>query len=595
MLGVQLLVAGCGATTVGDPGGGDTSPPPSVTTVVVAPTTLTLTAGEVGSLTATLGTTGAAPAGGWTTTWQSSDPSIVAVSSSGTLTALSAGSATITATAGGKSASVLVTVKPSVSSIDLSIPISNFVAVGSTRTLSLKVTSPSPAPAGGWDVVWTTSDPAVATVAPTGMVTAVAPGTASITATLGGKSASIVVEVLPQPGLVALTLNAQDFALAQTDKADLNAQATLVGAFPAGGLVFTWTSSDPSVASVVGAGEDGQVTALAVGTATITATGYGKSASVIVTVVPKVTVPPPPPGTVSALSLDKPFLLSWPTAQSEVAALVTASVAEPADGWPVVWTTGDPAVATIGESNGQYARVIGAGIGKTTVTATLQGKSASADVYVANLTSFTLSPATLSIPVGDESALTTTSTTTGPLPPTGWPMSWTSSSPLVATVSATGVVRAIGVGKTKIGVSASDKYETAVITVTGTPPTLSLSTPDTLKGEIIATTSGYILDCLHTIKVTVSGPGVVVGTDVYQSIRGAPYEWTGIGSWGQYSEGVPARDLVKLNRSGPVASPALLTPSSIGMQFHYSFNSSFFDLETLATDYVATLNFVCTP
>ena len=157
------------------------------------------------------------------------------------------------------------------------------------------------------------------------------------------------------------------------------------------------------------------------------------------------------------------------------------------------------------------------------------------------------------------------------------------------------MVKAIGVGKTRIGVGVADRYQTAVITVTGTPPTLTLSTPDTLKGDVVATTSGYILDCLHRVKVTVSGPGVVVGTEVWESDGGGPYYWTGISSWGKYSEGVPANDLVKLNRSGPVASPAQLAPSSIRMQYHYALNADFNDLKTLATDYVATVSLVCSP
>jgi uncharacterized protein YjdB len=425
------------------------------------------------------------------------------------------------------------------------------------------------------------------------VVTGVAPGTATITATVGGKSASVALDVLAQPGVIALSLNTQDFTLAQTDRADLTAQATLVGTFPAGGLVFTWTSSDPSVASVAGSGEDGTVTAVAVGVATITVTGYGKSASVKVTVGPKSTLPP---GTVSAIALDNPYVLTWPTAEGALTALVTASIPQPATGWPVTWTTADPAVATIGTSTAaQYGRIAGVGNGRTTVTATLQGKSASADVYVATLTSFTLSPATLSIPVGNQSTLTTTSTTVGPLPPSGWSVGWTSSSPLVATVSSTGVVNAVGVGKTRIGASAADKYQTMVITVTGTPPTLTFTTPDTLQGTVIGTTSGYILDCLHTIKVTVTGPGVVVGTEVWQSIDGGPYNWTGVSSWGQYSQGVAANDLVILNRSAPVASPAQLTARTIGMQYHYSYNADYNDLKTLATDYVSTVNLVCKP
>ena len=593
-LSAQIILAACGAGGVGDPGGGTkTSTPPSVTAVVIAPAALTLTAGDLGALTATLTTVGAAPDGGWTTSWSSSDTTVVTVSASGTLTALSPGSATVTASAGGKSASAVVTVKPSVTSIAVSVPISKYIAVGTTRTLSANVTSPSPAPAGGWGVDWTTSNAGIATVAPTGVVTAVAPGTVTITATLGAKSASVALEVLAQPGVVALSLDPPDLVIGQTDKASVIAQATLVGALPAGGLAFTWTSSNPSVATVVGSGETGTVTAVAAGVATITATGYGKSASVRVTVGPASNLPP---GTVSAIALDNPYVLTWPSNQTSISALVTASVAQPATGWPVIWTTADPSVAIIEQSNGQYAGLTGVANGKTTVTATLQGKSASADVYVATLTSFTLSPATLSIPAGSQSTLTTTMTTVGPMPPSvNWSIGWSSSSPLVATVSPTGVVTAIGVGKTRIGATAAGRGETMVVTVTGTPPTLTLSTPDTLQGTVIASTAGYILDCLHKIKVTVTGPGVVVGTEVWQSIDGGPYNWTGISSWGQYSQGVPSNDLVILNRSAAVASPAQLTERTISMQYHYAFNADFSDVKTLATDNVTTVNMVCKP
>src|SRR4029079_13257201 len=154
--------------------------------------------------------------------------------------------------------------------------------------------------------------------------------------------------------------------------------------------------------------------AVAAAVATIASPGYGKSASVRVTVGPASNLPP---GTVSAIALDNPYVLTWPSNQTSISALVSASIAQPATGWPVIWTTADPSVAIIEQSNGQYAGLTGVANGETTVTATLQGKSASADVYVATLTSFTLSPATLSIPAGSQSTLTTTMTTVGPMPP----------------------------------------------------------------------------------------------------------------------------------------------------------------------------------
>ncbi len=50
-------------------------------------------------------------------------------------------------------------------------------------------------------VVWTTSNPAVATVVSTGYVTGVGPGSATITASVGTKSASSVVTVIPLPAI----------------------------------------------------------------------------------------------------------------------------------------------------------------------------------------------------------------------------------------------------------------------------------------------------------------------------------------------------------------------------------------------------------
>lgn len=125
-------------------------------------------------------------------------------------------------------------------------------------------------------VIWTTSDPAVATVDTHGAVTAIGPGTAQITAEAGGKTAVSQVTVTPI-GSEGIVLNRRTMTLAigasQTVVASTNPEIVTEP--------ITWTSSDSTVVSV---DASGVVKALAAGTATITATASGKSASIVITV-----------------------------------------------------------------------------------------------------------------------------------------------------------------------------------------------------------------------------------------------------------------------------------------------------------------------
>jgi len=119
-------------------------------------------------------------------------------------------------------------------------------------------------------VDWTSSDPAVASVSSTGLVTAIAPGgTVTITATSEGQSASARVAVTGPVASVKLAdvprwpMIVGATAPLVADLRDANGAAVL-------GRTVTWTSSDPSVASI---STTGAVTAKLVGgAATIRAT-----------------------------------------------------------------------------------------------------------------------------------------------------------------------------------------------------------------------------------------------------------------------------------------------------------------------------------
>ena len=124
-------------------------------------------------------------------------------------------------------------------------------------------------------VSWTTSDKAVATVKD-GVVTGVASGTAVITATADGVSATCEVKVtVPVTGII---ISQSEAEIPVGEKITLKATVEPVNATD---KTVTWETSEATIATV----ENGVVTAVAVGKATITAKAGEKTATCVVTVV----------------------------------------------------------------------------------------------------------------------------------------------------------------------------------------------------------------------------------------------------------------------------------------------------------------------
>lgn len=133
-------------------------------------------------------------------TWRSSNTKIATVTSSGVVKGISAGTAniTVTTTDGGKTATCRVTViNPTVATTGVTISKTSVTLTagqGTTLTATIK-----PSNATNKSVVWTSSNPAVATVNASGYVKAVKRGKAVITAKTasGGKTATCTVTVNP--------------------------------------------------------------------------------------------------------------------------------------------------------------------------------------------------------------------------------------------------------------------------------------------------------------------------------------------------------------------------------------------------------------
>lgn|SRR5574344_507390 len=129
-------------------------------------------------------------------TWTSSDNAVAQVDQTGLVTALSAGSSTITVTANGVSATCLLTVTNSeITALAVSISPTSVTlsAVGAKAQLTADI---SPTDATNVTYTWTSGDTSIATVSQSGLVTAVAAGTTSVTVkTNNGLTASATITV----------------------------------------------------------------------------------------------------------------------------------------------------------------------------------------------------------------------------------------------------------------------------------------------------------------------------------------------------------------------------------------------------------------
>lgn len=167
-----------------------------------------------------------------------------------------------------------MSVKISVASVELS-QTEITLEVDGTATLTAAVT---PDNATNKTVTWESDKESIATVDKNGKVTAIAQGTAKITATADGKSANCTVTVTAKPvPVTGIELDKTAITLEIDETETLTATLTPDNATD---KTVTWTVAPSGVVSV----ENGVVTALKDGTATVTATANGKSATCSVTV-----------------------------------------------------------------------------------------------------------------------------------------------------------------------------------------------------------------------------------------------------------------------------------------------------------------------
>lgn len=203
--------------------------------------------------------------------WAVSDTSVATISNDGKITATGAGTATVTAKCGEFTATCQIQVGKAVENISIGAIIGE---VGEYIRLRSDV---SPSDALNTAVSWESSDNAVVSVNETGLVEFLSAGSATVTATCLGHSASILFEVVnvDATGLRVFPSEIKGktgdgiYLLALHEPSNTTDKS------------ITWSTSDESVATV---DDNGYVTLHAPGNADITASGTSHSATCAVSV-----------------------------------------------------------------------------------------------------------------------------------------------------------------------------------------------------------------------------------------------------------------------------------------------------------------------
>lgn len=125
----------------------------------------------------------------------SSNAAVATVDDAGVVRGVAAGTAVLTATSEGKTGTAAITVTPvPVATVALS-PATASLPIGETQQLSVVARDAQGNALPGRSVTWSSSNSAIASVSAAGVVTAVAPGSATISATVEAKSGSAAVTV----------------------------------------------------------------------------------------------------------------------------------------------------------------------------------------------------------------------------------------------------------------------------------------------------------------------------------------------------------------------------------------------------------------
>ncbi|MBR2315259.1 MAG: Ig-like domain-containing protein [Clostridia bacterium] len=422
--------------------------PTKVSKIKLSKTSVKLTEGNTTTIKATVSPSKATNK---KVSWSSSKTSVATVSSSGKITAKKAGTATITCKAkdgSGKKATVKVTVNKKktvkVTSVDLDRN-SMSLTPGKTYTLSYDI---SPSNATNKDVTWKSSDTSVATVSSSGKVTAVAVGSAVITATAkDGSGEKDTCRVTVKPVLVSgisLSKTYHEGDIGSTFRLTAN-----VSPSNATNKKISWYSSDNSVATV---DAYGNVRLVNSGEATIIAEAKDDSGEAATCQIKVKDVP------VSQIVFDRtkyPLTDNDKNIVGETFTITATVYPANATNKNLIWASSNPSVANV------YAggTVVLLSTGTATITATAADGSGATAVCVvtvgtADVTGITLSKTEITATPGRTGDVLTA--TVSPSYASNKNVVWSSENENIVRIDQSGALTYVGLGETYIRATAAD-------------------------------------------------------------------------------------------------------------------------------------------
>ena len=444
---------------------GTTCEPPSpvVARVTVSPSSVSIEEGGTHQFSAIAYGSDNTMISGKTFTWTSSSTSVATINASGLATGVDAGSTTITATVDGVSGTATLTVTespPVVARVTVS-PSSVTIEEGGTHQFSATAYTSDNTMISGKTFTWTSSSTSVATINASGLATGVDAGSTTITATVDGVSGTATLTVTEPPPVVArVAVRPSSVSIEEGGTHQFSATAYDSDNTMISGKTFAWTSSSTSVATI---NASGLATGVDAGSTTITATVDGKSGTATLTVtesppvVARVTVSP------SSVSIKE-------GGTQQFSATAYDSDNTMISGKTFTWTSSSASVATINASG----LATGVDAGTTTITATVDGKSGTATLTVAEsppvVARVTVSPSSVSIEEGGTQQFSATAYDSDNTMISGKTFAWTSSSTSVATINSSGLATGVDAGTTTITATVDGKSGTATLTVTEPPP-----------------------------------------------------------------------------------------------------------------------------
>lgn len=399
--------------------------------------------------------------------WASSDSSTAAVSAAGIATGMAAGTATISAQSKGITGSATLTVGGSggsgggggggnaganltaiaVTPVNPSVPVNTvqqLTATGSyTDGSSADLTSL---------VTWTSSAVSKANVDASGVVTGVAAGSASITATLNSVSGSTTVTVTApsitaisvSPDGLTLPLNVTQQFVATASYSDGSSQDLVTG--------VTWSSSATSVATI---DNNGLASLLTAGTVTITAQVGSLTDTATITVVgahlTSIAISPATP--TMAAGTEQQFTATGSFDDGSTQVLPT-----------VQWTSTSSNILAVSSSG--LGTAVAAG--NSTLSATSGSITGTTSVTVTNATlvSLAIAPANSSMPIGASKQFTATGTfSDSSTQDVTQLVLWKSSNAAAASINAAGLASSFVAGTTTIQAQLGSVAQSTTLTV----------------------------------------------------------------------------------------------------------------------------------